>query len=377
LHIRDYRIERRDDGCTVSAVVDASRIYFRIINGDCPDVLGDPFVIAGLVSAMEQGSPLSVDPAIPVSGRLIENLGRYQEIYASWYSHLRTVAIEAPRRAAPRARTGKVGCFNSGGVDSLYAALRHRDEITHFVLCQGLDITLKESERWDRTVEQVGKIAHELGKRLVLVETNVKQQLTASRTDNHAAILVSTASLLGLDTIIVPSSLEESELGIAWGSHPLTDPLLSSDWTAVVYDETASRTRKLAFIAESGVGLDQLRVCNRRSDYNCGSCEKCLRTMATMDVLGAVSAALPPFHPRMLRAIKLWSQPQHGFWQSILELARQRGRKDVGDGVQRLLRDYRRREWLRNFDSRYLGGGLLWLKGRLSSRDPGRRVRPH
>ena len=191
------------------------------------------------------------------------------------------------------------------------------------------------------------------------------EQLTASRTDNHAAILVSTASLLGLDTIIVPSSLEESELGMAWGSHPLTDPLLSSDWTAVFYDETAARTRKLAFIAESRIGLDQLRVCNRHSDYNCGSCEKCLRTMVTMDVLGAVSAALPRFYPRMLRAIKLWNQPQHGFWQSILELARQRGRKDIAGEVQRLLGDYRRREWLRNLDARYLGGSLLRLKRRL------------
>lgn len=370
--IHDYRIERADDGCTVSAIVGSSRIYYRIINGDCPDVLGDPFIIAGLVPAMEQGVSLSVEPGIPVSSRLIENLERYQEIYTRWYPHLRPVAIEAPRRVVSRARTGNVGCFNSGGVDSLYSALRHRDEITHFVLCQGLDISLKEGARWDKTVEQVGTVAHELGKRLILLETNAKQ-LTASRTDNHAAILVSTASLLGLDTIIVPSSLEESELGIAWGSHPLTDPLLSSDWTAVVYDETEARTRKLQYIAESKIGLDQLRVCNRLSDYNCGTCEKCLRTMATMEAIGAASAALPRFNPRMLRAIKLWNQPQHGFWQSILELARQRGRNDIAGEVQRLVGNYRRRERLRKLDSRFLGGTLLRLKRRLSSRGSGRR----
>jgi hypothetical protein len=375
MQIRDYQIERAGNGCTVSAIVGSSRVYYRIINGDCSDVLGDPFVIAGLVPAMEQGSPLSVDPGIPVSSRLIENLGRFQEIYARWYPHLRPVAIEAPRRVDARASTGNVGCFNSGGVDSLYSALRHRDEITHFVLCQGLDISLREGERWDKTVEQVGKVAHELGKRLVLVETNVKQQLTGSRTDNHGAILASTASLLGLDTIILPSSLEESELGMAWGSHPLTDPLLSSDWTTVFYDETVTRTRKLAFIVESKIGLDELRVCNRHSDYNCGSCEKCLRTMVTMDALGAASAALPRFHPRMLRAIKLWHQPQHGFWQSILELARQQGRKDIAGEVQRLLGDYRRREWLRNLDARYLGGSLLRIKRRLRPLELGRRAR--
>lgn len=370
MHISDYRIERAGDGCTVSASVDASRIYFRLINGDCSDVLGDPFLIAGLVGAMERGESICVAPDIPVSSRLIQNLGRFQEIYARWYPHLRTVAIDAPRRLAPRGRTGNVGCFNSGGVDSLYSVLRRRDEITHFVLCQGLDISLKEGARWERTVERVGTVAQALEKRLLLVETNVKQ-LTASRTDNHAAILISTASLLGLDTIIVPSSLEESELGIAWGSHPSTDPLLGSDWTTVDYDETAARTRKLAYIAESKVGLDQLRVCNVQTEYNCGTCEKCLRTMATLEVLGASSAALPRFRPRALRAVKLWSQPQHGFWQSIHGLARERGRKDVAGEVQRLLRDYRRREWLRSFDARYLGGKLLRLKRRLSGRARG------
>lgn len=372
LRIGDFRVEQSEDGCRASALVGSSRIYFRLIDGDGADVLGDPFVIAALVSAMESETTISVDPAIPVSTRLIDNLQRFQAIYAGWYSHLRPVAIEAPNRVAPRSPTGRIGCFNSGGVDSLCSVLRHRDEITHFVLCQGLDIALKETGRWNRTVEQVGKVADELGKELLLVETNVKQ-LTASRTDNHAAILVSTASLLGLDTIIVPSALEPSELGIAWGSHPETDPLLSSDWTAVWHDEILSRTRKVAIIAESGIGLDQLRVCNRLSDYNCGSCEKCLRTMASLEALGATSAALPRFQPRMLRSIKLWNRPQLGFWQSILELACERGRPDIAGEVQRLLDDYRRRERLRELDARFLGGAVLRLKRRLSGGGPGRR----
>ena len=38
--------------------------------------------------------------------------------------------------------------------------------------------------------------------------------------------------------------------------HPLTDPLLSLDWTAVVYDETAARSRKLAYIAECTSHVD-------------------------------------------------------------------------------------------------------------------------
>lgn len=361
MRISDYRIERGSDGCTVSALIDADPIYYRLINADCSDVIGDPFLIACLVRSMERGEPVVVEGGIPVSSALVDNLGRFQDLYARWYPYLRPVEIHAPLRAAPRSPTGNVGCFNSGGVDSLCSTLRNRDAITHLVLCQGLDISLKEAARWVRTVEQVRKVADALGKRLLLVETNVKQ-LSGPRTDNHGAILASTASLLGLDTIIVPSSLEESELGMPWGSHPEADPLLSSDWTTVVYDETMARTAKLAYIADAGIGLDQLRVCNRQTDYNCGRCEKCLRTMSALHVLGAASAALPPFDPKMLRAVKLWIEPQYGFWQGIHDAARERGHEDVAREVQRMLRDYRRREWMRNFDSRYLGGMAARLK---------------
>ena len=47
---------------------------------------------------------------------------------------------------------------------------------------------------------------------------------------------------------------------------------------------------------------------------------------------------------------------------------RLKGRIDIAVEVRRLLGDYRRREWLRNFDARYLGGSLLWLKRSLSPR---------
>jgi hypothetical protein len=52
-----------------------------------------------------------------------------------------------------------------------------------------------------------------------------------------------------------------------WGSHPLTDPLLSTLGTRVIHDDAAfSRIEKTEFIARREMALRTLRVCwNARS----------------------------------------------------------------------------------------------------------------
>lgn len=58
----------------------------------------------------------------------------------------------------------------------------------------------------------------------------------------------------------------------------------------------------------------------------------------------------------MSRAIKSWNPPRHGFCQSLLEPAGQRGRKDIAAGARRPLNDDHRRERLRDLEAGYLGG---------------------
>ena len=54
-----------------------------------------------------------------------------------------------------------------------------------------------------------------------------------------------------------------------------------------------SRPTKVRRLVEAGVDLNELRVCNRFTDFNCGRCEKCLRTMVALEVMGTGVASLP------------------------------------------------------------------------------------
>src|SRR5205085_6312252 len=73
-----------------------------------------------------------------------------------------------------------------------------------------------------------------------------------------------------------------------WGSHPMLDPLWSTERTTIVHDADAvSRAEKFAFLAERPRALANLKVCfEADSEYNCGVCEKCMLTMVGLRAAG-------------------------------------------------------------------------------------------
>ena len=77
-----------------------------------------------------------------------------------------------------------------------------------------------------------------------------------------------------------------------WGSHPLLDPLYSNTSVQVRHENAAlSRLEKTKLVGEWDVALKHLRVCNEKEsysegNYNCGECEKCVRTMTALLSLG-------------------------------------------------------------------------------------------
>jgi len=120
----------------------------------------------------------------------------------------------------------------------------------------------------------------------------------------HGAALGSVALLLQktFRRIYVPSTLSYRQL-IPWGSHPLVDPLWSTESIELVHDGAeASRFQKMERIASSDAALRWLRVCWRSPDdgYNCGRCTKCMRTMAELEGLGVLSRS-KTFPPKVNR----------------------------------------------------------------------------
>jgi len=123
---------------------------------------------------------------------------------------------------------------------------------------------------------------------------------------------------------------------VPWGSDPRIDHLLSTDDLEVVHDgASATRIAKTAAIAPWTETRGLLRVCSPRPDgrlVNCCQCEKCLRTMVALDMLGELDhhTTFPlPIERRAVRACRYRNASDFCFAHETIAYAREEGRRDV------------------------------------------------
>ena len=251
-----------------------------------------------LPAAMQAGQPLRVDGA--VSARLLDALPSIEALFAAW--GLPRVPVSARRRRRPPWRRPRRGtaCFFSGGVDSFYSVLTKRAELTQLIFVHGFDVPL-DSELRVSASRAAREAAAAIGLELIEVETDLRRLIDryVSWELCHGAALASVALQFQerFRRVLIPSTHSYAHL-IPWGSHPLLDPLWSTELTEFVHDGThATRVEKCLALADSDIALRHLRVCweNRDGRYNCGECEKCLRTMLSLTAAGALDrcATLP------------------------------------------------------------------------------------
>ena len=314
-------------GATVKLGGSAESISFSWTPESDP-VISDAVFAACLLPAMASASSLHV--AGPVSPRLLSSAERIQEIFHAWApDKLHPITVEAERRAdsAPEPGT-QVACFFSAGVDSFYSTLKHQDEIDALVFVYGFDVALSDKVLRERVRTGVRNAAGELGKPLVEVETNLRafSDQHVNWELFHGAALASVALLLqqSFRRIYVPSTLSYRQL-VPWGSHPLVDPLWSTEGIELVHDGAdTSRFQKMERLSSSEAAMHWLRVCWRNPDsaYNCGRCSKCMRTMAELEVLGVLSHSKtfpPKVDRRQLRRTFVPSGPiDRALWNDTI-----------------------------------------------------------
>jgi hypothetical protein len=303
------RWESGDQGGISAPVFIGARkydIWFRTATG--PIGTGpEPFLIAALLPAMVLGGALQVDA--PVSPRLLASLPKVQEILATWDRQLRPVPINADARAAPLANHGCVSCFFSGGVDSWYSLLKHRAEISTPVFVHGFDIPLENTALRARVSRSLQDACTALGMQLLEVETNVRDlsEGCVSWELYHGAAMASVAHVLGprLRKIYIAASTTYANL-VPNGTHPILDPLWSTESTELVHDGCeAAKMEKVARVAACDAAVRTRRVCyeNPNGDYNCGRCRKCLNTMVSLRLVGALERCPTFAHPLDLEAL--------------------------------------------------------------------------
>ena len=343
--------------------------FGRFVSGSA-----DGFIAGLLPLAMRLREDVTIHGDL--SYRLADGLRDYQRFQATWKpATFGAVGVRSDdlQRRDPAKSDGAVGTAFSGGVDSFHTLWTHSADnerfpparITHCLMINGFDsdADLAGTGRFQRMQRLYETQLEKLGIDLVVVRTNLLEFIgLATLKQSFAAFVTAPALQLGslFSRYYVPSSYKFTHLGrFPDGSHPMFDHLLATESMQTVHDGGhLTRVAKTVAISEWPATFDLLRVCvnatgvqrDGRAIANCCTCDKCIRTMATLDVAGALASyrCFPrPLTRRNIRRMDYGTLGTRVFALEIIEFAKQEGRKDVArDLRQAIARSVLYRSWL-------------------------------
>lgn len=254
---------------------------------------GEALLAVGFFPALSHGIPLSLKE--PVSGRTLEHVPRLAEVFGCWLDLPRELMVHARRSQGLERPPRRTLCCFSAGVDSFYSALHGLEADAALLFISGFDIAADNRVLLETALGGVREASRSMGRELILVETNARtvvEKLGVRWSFSHFSVLAAVGHLLSgsFDRLRVASSHNYREI-FPWGSNPLTDPWWGSEAMEFVHHGSAlTRVEKVEYVANHPVAMKHLRVCwsNRKGTYNCGHCEKCIRTMVSLRAVGAL-----------------------------------------------------------------------------------------
>lgn len=362
---------RTADGERIAFHVGEFEVHFTVQGHALPAELpGEVALAAALLPAMHEAADLVLDTSWGLTEATLAGLPALQARYAAWAAGLSTTfrPIRVTARARQRVPRSGVLSFFSGGVDGLYTALQNTATIDRLVMLRGIDMHLDNESLWLEARAATGETARRLGKPVVDVTTNIRYLCYHHglkwALQFQAAGLAAIAHLLAPDRMLVAASTTLADPH-PFGSHPLLDPLWSSGDTQLVCDGPVGRGEKLRVIVRHPETLTRLRVCWHDAGFNCGRCEKCVRTMAGLSLLGAPAPSFPvPFSWTMLTSLE-GSDPIHrDYLRELAALERDRPDRAGRRTLRRLLVKRTVKDGLRALDDSLFGGRLRRMRRR-------------
>ena len=309
---------------------------------------GNPWLLCLIPLAATLGETLRIP--LPVDRRLARNVRELMAIWKFWYPKLHIVDVELELADGPPAASGdRVASFFSAGVDSFFSLLRSTEPgaiaVDDLITVQGFDIGLPNTAAHGRRRARMVHIAERMGKTAWDVATNLRYTRLRSADWGrhwHGCGLASVALALEgrFRSVLIASTHSYPNL-VPWGSHPLTDPHFSTSRTDFVHDgATHTRFSKIEYLARHEIALSHLHVCFRHSsEANCGNCEKCVRTMTALEILGrlhhAASFAGLPLNLDRLAHVYLPRPGLERYYRAMRQAAGARGRRDVVQAIDR------------------------------------------
>lgn len=403
MKIKDIRREKNSDRTRIAATVvweDCDRptqeIYFETAETFAQSLTCNPhaFLLGCIMPAMRHGEVrISMDAEI--CPQLRDGLVTAMSLMRHWYGpqQHQPVQIEAKTQShLPVLRPSeRAGSFFSGGIDSLATLranrlnfpLQHPSSFKDGLLIHGIEKG-KDLELFKQAVNSLSVVAIDAGISLVPVYTNVRHLDNDSSfwgQKFQGSVLAAAAHVFSqrLTTATIPSTFDISCL-YPLGSHPLLDHNYSTSGLQIRHDNILlSRLDKTKLVAGWDVALQNLRVCNnpkliKPGSLNCGQCEKCLRTMLALMVIGSLdkTKAFPQVEisPELLLANVYIKEPPYALscYRELMTPLAAQGRQDLAGAIERIISRYheekkreQRQGKLKQIEHKFFNGKLLKL----------------
>jgi len=353
-----HRPEITSAGDTVTV---SARVEFEIPVPDMPESLwfefpkeyedlvtdrADAFLSTMLLVAMRHGESI-IKVRGEISPRFLIGINEYQTAFGIWpIWRFKPIRIECESLTPAGAENGRdiVMSAFSGGVDSFFTLksylpgndLPKSVQISHLLFIHGFDIKVEYPESFPILRDAYSAMCERLGIKLVSCRTNCQHFGTRRNWGlYHRSALIGAAHAVGRRTALfhVPSSHSFPSL-MPWGSDPGIDYLLSTEGTQVMHHGSGfTRIEKTEAIAYWEEIWDKLRVCiPDDSTVNCSKCEKCLRTMMTLDMLGVLerySTFQGSPAGSLVRKCRYWNRSDFSFAHEIMIYAWRKKRWDI------------------------------------------------
>lgn len=145
----------------------------------------------------------------------------------------------------------------------------------------------------------------------------------------------------------IASSFDSAYMHKHWGSHPLLEPYFTSSYFQIEHTGIElTRMKKTALVANWPAGLQNIRVCQNDSSgsSNCGTCEKCIRTMTMLEALGKLRECrafpendIDPERLNYLREYDMLFDPEQIYlYEMAIPLLKKRGRTDLVERLEEI-----------------------------------------
>lgn len=319
----------------------------------------DAWYLLGVASAFASGEDYVHSEAI--DAELMRNSRSLVRQWHDFYPGRREIRVHAAvENAVERIsdEPGLTACFFTAGVDSSFTLSTRMDDVDVLMLA---NFNFDKADGY-KFVEPAQTLFVEttsaFKKRAMVIGTNILWPFDAFADAwsflTHGAALAAMGHLFAgkINRILISSSHAFGEL-IPWGSHPLTDPLLASSKLRVEHvGTTYSRFDKVVTLAGFPEALQHLAVCGlppaeKSGLANCSRCQKCLRTMAALDLCGKIGSDAPSFDwhgysGTALGRVRLHHPNEYIFFEELSVAAEAGGRFDIADATGTAIRRSRK-----------------------------------